>query len=264
MESRMSIYPNRTKARLTVGDLALGMVLRQARTVDIAAIAATAGFDWFSLDMEHSTIDVDTAAQIVSAALPVGITPLVRVPGEASHHASRLLDAGAQGIIFPHVNSAEDARRAVALCLYPPNGTRSYAGVQAQLAFRGTPVTEATRLVNEQTLVVVMLESVAAIEKAEEIAAVPGVDVLLVGINDLCDDLGVPGKFGDPKVEAAFAKIIAASAKHRAAAGMSGVHDQVLAKKYVAMGVRFIGGGTDQSFLLAGARERAGFLRGLL
>ena len=260
----MSVYPNRTKARLTVGDLALGMVLRQARTVDIAALAATAGFDWFSIDMEHSTIDVDTAAQIVCAALPAGITALVRVPGDASHHASRLLDAGAQGIIFPHVNSADDARRVVAKCLYPPQGTRSYAGIQAQLAFRGTPVTEATRMVNEQTLVVVMLESVEAIDNADSIAEVPGVDALLIGINDLCDELGVPGKFGDPKVETAFAKVIAACERHQASPGMSGVHDPVLAKKYVAMGMRLIGGGTDQSFLMAGASQRAAFLRGLL
>ncbi|MFM9971028.1 MAG: HpcH/HpaI aldolase family protein [Burkholderiales bacterium] len=260
----MSAYPNRAKSRLAAGELALGMVLRQARTVDIAALAVTAGFDWFSIDMEHSTIDVDTAAQIVCAALPAGITPLVRVPGEASHHASRLLDAGAQGIIFPHINSPEDARRAVAQCLYPPMGTRSYAGIQAQLAFRSTPVTEATRQVNEQTLVVAMLESVAAIDHAEAIAAVPGVNALLIGINDLCDELGVPGKFGDPKVEEAFARVIAACAKHRVSPGMSGVHDPVLAKKYISMGMRFIGGGTDQSFLMAGASQRAAFLRGLL
>jgi 2-keto-3-deoxy-L-rhamnonate aldolase RhmA len=260
----MSIYPNRAKARLAAGELALGMVLRQARTVDIAPIAATAGFDWFSIDMEHSTIDVDTAAQIVCAALPAGITPMVRVPGEASHHASRLLDAGAQGIIIPHVDTAKAAQRAVAQCLFPPMGTRSYAGIQAQLAFRATPVVEATRLVNEQTMVVVMLESLQAIENAAAIAAVPRVDAMLIGINDLCDELGVPGRFGDPKVEAVFARVIAACQGRAVYPGMSGVHDPALAKKYVSMGMRLIGGGTDQSFLMAGASARATFLRGLL
>lgn len=260
----MSIYLNRAKARLAQGQLALGMILRQARTVDIAALAATAGFDWFSIDMEHSTIDVDTAAQIVNAALPVGITPMVRVPGDASHHASRLLDAGAQGIIIPHVDTAQAAREAVARCLYSPAGSRSYAGIQAQLAYRATPVVQATRLLNEQTLVVVMLESLRAIENAAEIAAVQGVGAMLIGINDLCDELGVPGQFGDAKVVAAFEKVIAACKGRAVYPGMSGVHDPALATKYVSMGMRLIGGGTDQSFLMAGASARAAFLRGLL
>ena len=91
----MNAYPNHTKHQLAAGKLALGMGLRQARTCDIAAIAKTSGFDWLFIDMEHSSLDVDTAAQIANAALAVGITPIVRVPGKEHHHASRLLDAGA-------------------------------------------------------------------------------------------------------------------------------------------------------------------------
>src|SRR5438128_1837719 len=89
--SMNTVYPNHAKRRLASGKLAIGMVLRQARTVDIGATAKTCGFDWFSIDMEHGSFDVDTAAQIVSAALPVGITPIVRVPGQEPHYASRLL-----------------------------------------------------------------------------------------------------------------------------------------------------------------------------
>ena len=92
----MQAYPNHTKRELAAGKLALGLGVRQARTVDIAAIGKTCGFEWLFIDMEHSSLDVDTAAQIASAALPLGITPIVRVPGKEHHHASRLLDNGAQ------------------------------------------------------------------------------------------------------------------------------------------------------------------------
>ena len=259
----ITAYPNHAKAQLAAGKLALGMVLRQARTVDIAAIAKTCGFDWFSIDMEHGAFDVDTAAQIVAAALPVGITPIVRVPGPEPYHGARLLDAGAQGVIVPHVDDADAARAAVANCKYPPLGARSIAGVLPQLRFQNAPGREATASVNQETLLAVMLESRDSIDNAASIAAVPGVDVLLIGINDLCETLGVPGDFGAPAVEQALGRVVAACRGAHIHAGMSGVHDPVLAKKYIDMGMRFIGGGTDQSLLMAGARQRAGFLRSL-
>jgi 2-keto-3-deoxy-L-rhamnonate aldolase RhmA len=256
-------YANHAKAQLAAGRLAIGMVLRQARTVDIAAIARTCGFDWFSIDMEHGAFDVDIEAQIVAAALPVGITPIVRVPGPEPYHFSRLLDAGAQGVIVPHVDDADAARKAVAHCKYPPLGERSIAGVLPQLRFQNMPGRQATESVNDETLLAVMLESRAGLDNAAAIAAVPGVDILLIGINDLCEALGVPGDFGAPAVAEALAHVVAACRSAGVHAGMSGVHDPVLAKKYVGMGMRFIGGGTDQSFLIAGARQRAGFLRSL-
>ena len=110
----MSNHPNHTMQQLAAGKLAIGMGLRLARTVDIATIGKTCGYDWLFIDMEHNSMDVDTAAQISMASLAVGITPIVRVPGKEHHHASRLLDAGAQGIVVPHVDTIEEAKRAVA------------------------------------------------------------------------------------------------------------------------------------------------------
>src|SRR6476620_4505425 len=132
----MEAIPNYTKRQLAAGKLALGMGLRQARTVDIAAIARKCGFEWLSIDMEHSSLDVDTAAQIAAAALTVGITPIVRVPGKEHHHSSRLLDSGAQGIVVPHVDTVEETERAVAYCKYPPVGYRSVMGILRQFAYR--------------------------------------------------------------------------------------------------------------------------------
>jgi 2-keto-3-deoxy-L-rhamnonate aldolase RhmA len=259
----METVPNHTKRRLAAGELALGMGARQARTVDIATIAKTCGFDWLFIDMEHSSMDVDLASQLAMAALGAGITPLVRVPGHEHYHASRLLDNGAQGVVAPHVDTVEEAQRIARACRYPPLGHRSIAGAQPQLGFRTVPVGEATKLVNEITLVVVMLETPKAIANADAIAQVPGVDVLLIGTNDLCAEMGIPGQFTEPRVEDAYRKVIAACAKHGKHPGMGGVYEPKLMVQYIQMGMRMILSGSDLSFMMAGARARADFLRGV-
>ena len=252
---------NHAKQRLAAGELALGMGVRQSRTVDIATVARTCGFDWLFIDMEHSSLDVDLASQLAMASLGAGITPLVRVPGHEHYHASRLLDNGAQGIVAPHVDTVEEAKRIASACRYPPIGHRSVAGAQPQLGFRSVPVGEATKLVNAATLVVVMLETPKAIANADAIAQVEGVDVLLIGTNDLCAELGIHGNFTDPRIEDAYRNVIAACKKHGKYPGMGGVYEPKLMEKYIGMGMRFILSGNDLSFLMAGARARAEFLR---
>ena len=259
----MSIYPNHTKRQLAEGKLAIGMGVRLARTVDIATIAKTCGYDWLFIDMEHNSMDVDAAAQIAMASLPVGITPIVRVPGKEHHHASRLLDAGAQGIVVPHVDTVEEVERAVAYCKYPPVGHRSVMGVLPQFAYRSVPVSESTSIANQETLVIVMLETPEAIAQADEIAAVAGLDVILIGTNDLCAEMRIPGQFGDSRVEDAYRKVIAACDRHGIHPGMGGVYEPKLMEKFIGLGMRFILSGGDMSFLMAGARSRAEFLHGL-
>lgn len=254
---------NKTKTRLREGKLALGMGLRQARTVDIATIAGTCGFDWLFIDTEHNSMSVDTACQIAMAAIATGVTPIVRVPGHEHHHCARALDNGALGVVVPHVDTPEQAKAIADACRYPPLGKRSIAGNMPALGFAALPVGEATRRMNDENLVVVMLETPQAIDNAEAIAAVAGVDVLLVGTNDLCAEMGIHGDFGNPRVPAAYEKVIAACAKHGKFPGMGGVYDPALMKKYVGMGMRFILSGNDLAFLMAAARERATMLRGL-
>ncbi len=259
----MDIIPNQTKRRLAAGKLALGMGVRQARTVDIASIAKTCGFDWLFIDMEHSSMDVDLAAQIALAALATGVTPIVRVPGKEHHHASRLLDNGAMGIVVPHIDTAMEAQRVALHCKYPPIGHRSIAGAQPQLGFKSLPTGQAMKLVNQETLVVVMLETPTAIKNADAIAAVKGIDVLLIGTNDLCAELSIPAQFAHKKVADAYATVIAACRKHRKWPGMGGVYDLPTLQKYIEMGMRFILSGSDLSFLMAGGRQRTTTLRAI-
>ena len=257
------MYPNHTKQQLDAGKLALGMGMRALRTVDAGMIAKTCGFDWLFIDMEHSAMDVDLASQVSIACLSMGITPIVRVPGKEHHHASRLLDSGAQGIVVPHVGTPEEAARVVSHCKYPPVGHRSVVGALPQFAYQAMSVADTTRLSNEQILVTVMVETPKAIENVDAIAAVPGVDVVLIGTNDLCAELGIPGQFADARVEDAYRKTIAACKKHGKHPGMGGVYDPALMEKYIGFGMRMILSGGDLSFLMAGAKSRTEFLRGL-
>ena len=258
----MTTVVNHALRQLRAGRLAIGLGLRQARTVDIAQIARTSGFDWLFIDCEHNSMSVDTAAQIAAASLAVGITPIVRVPGYEHHHASRALDNGAHGIVFPHVDSPEDARRLADYCRYPPVGHRSMGGGLQQLGFAPMPVGEAARLANEETLVVVMLESPQAIDNCEAIAAVPGVDALLIGTNDLCFEMGIPGQFDHPQVADAYAKLLAACRKHGKFPGMGGLYSPELLQRYIGMGVRLVLAGSDFSLLMQAAGARASLVRG--
>ena len=257
----MDIVPNHTKRRLAAGELALGMGVRNSRTVDIATVAKTCDFDWLFIDMEHSSMDVDLASQLAIACLGAGITPLVRVPGHEHYHASRLLDNGAQGIVAPHVDTVEEAKRIASACRYPPIGHRSLAGGMPQFNFRTLPAGDATRIINEETMVIVMLETPKAIANADAIAQVEGVDVLLIGTNDLCAELGIPGQFTDSRVENAYKTVIAACGRHGKYPGMGGVYEPKLMEKYIQMWMRMILSGSDLSFMMAGARARTDFLR---
>ena len=257
----MPIIQNHTKQRLTAGELTLGFGIRQARTVDIAMILKSCGYDWFSVDMEHNTMDVDTATQICVAALDTGITPLVRVPGHEPFHASRVLDGGAMGVIIPHVNTADQARHVVETCKYPPLGHRSLAGALPQLGYQQLPAKEALQILNENTLIVIMLETPEAIDNAEAMASVEGVDVLHIGTNDLMAEMGIPGQFEHKKIAAAYEDTIAATKKHGKYTGIGGISDNELIRKFIQMGARFLMGALDLSLLLQAARSRAEFLR---
>lgn len=259
----MTITPNHTKDRLKAGTLSIGFAVRKLRGVDLAKIARACDYDWLFIDMEHGSMDLDDVAQLCVAALDTGITPLVRVPGHEHYHAARVLDNGAMGIIIPHVDTAKQAARAVNHCLFPPAGHRSLGGPLPQLGFATLDIATHIETSNANTLVVVMLETPAAIENVESIAATPGVDVLHIGCNDLAAEIGIPGEFGHHRIEQAIAATLTAAAKHGKTVGIGGINDTALTTKYVDMGVRFVTGGADYSFLTSAATARGKFLRGL-
>ncbi|MEK9723738.1 MAG: aldolase/citrate lyase family protein [Rhodospirillaceae bacterium] len=255
---------NHAKARLEAGELSLGIGLRQARTVDIGKAMKTAGFDWLFIDCEHNSMDLDMACQISVAAQDAGITPIVRVPGFESFHMSRALDGGAMGIVVPHVDGAETAARLVSQCRYPPVGHRSMTGALPQIDFETHPFDEVVAAVNAATLLVVMIETPTGVANADAIAAVPGVDALLIGTADLSLELGIPGQTGDQKIKDAYKVVLDACAKHGKHPGMGGVYVPELMNEYIDMGMRLILSGNDISFMIAGAKQRTAELRAML
>ena len=255
---------NIAKEQILNGDLSLGVGLRQSRTSDIGKIMATCGYDWLFIDMEHNSMSVDTASQISVAAQDAGITPIVRVPDFAHHHATRVLDCGAMGIVFPHVDDAKTAKKLVSYCLFPPHGNRSMTGALPQLNFEQLPIPEVAKIINENMIVVIMLESPTAIDNVEEIAAVKGIDVILIGTNDLCMEMGIPGDYSNPKIKDAYSKVISACNKFNKTPGMGGVYDEALMSEYINMGMKFILSGSDLSFMMASAKQRSKNLRSFL
>jgi 2-keto-3-deoxy-L-rhamnonate aldolase RhmA len=259
----MSIIENAAKKKLEAGQLAVSFSVVHWRGVNMGGIAKECDFDWLFIDMEHNSMGIDAAVQMSVAALPTGVTPIVRVPAHEHFHATRVLDGGAQGVVVPHVNSVEEARRVVENCKYPPIGHRSLTAPMPQLGFKTLPVAEAIDVLNRNTLLVAMLETPQAIDQADAIAAVEGIDALLIGTNDLAAEMGIPGQFADDRIEAAYAAMIAAARKHGKYAGMGGVYDHALMEKFIGMGVRLLLGGGDVAFMMAAARNRSEFLRSL-
>src|SRR5436305_1439238 len=199
-----AVLRNAARERLDAGELALGVILRQARTVDIAPIMQAAGYDWLFLDLEHNSMDLDTAVQISVAALGVGIAPVARVPAGQLWMATRLLDGGALGMAGPHVDTPEGAQKIAQALRSPPQGHRSVAGGLPHLGYAKHGLAETCAAINAATLIVVMLETPTAIANADAIAAVSGIDCLLIGTNDLAMELGIPGRFADERIAAAY------------------------------------------------------------
>ena len=252
---------NVARERLDRGELSLGVGVRLTRSVEIAPAMQAAGFDWLFLDLEHGTMSLDAAAQIAVAALDAGIAPFVRIPNGEYAMATRMLDNGALGIVVPHVDSGDEAREIVQKLKYPPIGHRSVGGWGPHYGLRSVTVGEGARTLNATTMIIAMLETPAAIENAAAIAAVPGIDVLLIGTNDLCAEMGIPGDFGNDRVEDAYRKMIAASSRHGKFPGMAGIYNEPLMQRYIEMGARFILSGNDAAFLMASAAQRTAFLR---
>src|ERR1700737_536803 len=215
------------KRKLAVGELVLCMNLRLARSVDIARVVKAGGYDALYVDMEHSPYSIETTATICAAALGIGITPLVRVPSHDAHWSSRVLDGGAHGVIVPHVDDPSQAEAVVRNCRFPPVGRRSVMGLGPALGYVAAPLGELNDRLNRETALIVMLETGEGIENAAAIAALPGIDVLLIGSGDLTTDYGIPGQVEHPRLRAAYERVADACRTHGKVLGVGGIRHNV-------------------------------------
>jgi 2-keto-3-deoxy-L-rhamnonate aldolase RhmA len=252
---------NPVKARMRAGEVALGMIVRLARSGDIVRVAKSSGHDFVFIDRQHSLFSLETVGHLAQVGLGCGTAVLVRARGCDDPDISVMLDNGVTGIIIPDVNSAGEARRAVDACKFAPIGKRSVAGGYPNFDCAAVPLAHATRALNEATLVVCMIETQEGLRNVGEIAAVEGVDVVHVGCNDLLAAMGKPGEFGHPQIVSAVERVIAAARQHGKFPGLGGERDLARQLAFIQKGVRFVTTQTDMGFLMAEASRRAAELR---
>jgi 4-hydroxy-2-oxoheptanedioate aldolase len=212
--------PNQVKRALKEGKPAVGTWLSLG-SITAARFMARAGFAWLTTDIEHSLVDWETATHMFASVADAGCIALARVPSNRHDHIKRVLDNGAQGIVVPMVNSREEAQAAVSAALYPPAGTRSVGGGVHALNFDTTAL-DYYNHANEELLIVLQCEHIQAVENADAIFSVPGIDVIFVGPNDLAASMR--SKDGKPPSGAATAEamkhILATCRKHNVAPGV--------------------------------------------
>ena len=248
---------NLIATRLAANEPAYILAVRQARTVDIVGIAQATGHHGFYIDLQHCTMPVDIAAQICHAGLLAGITPMVRLPRPDASLCEIMLEAGAQGIILPDVRSADEARELASWCRFPPRGVRSSVGVGPHTRFAPADQGRDRPRVEADTLTFAMLESEAGIDAADDIASVDGIDLMLIGTNDLTSSMGIPGQYEHPRVQEAYGRALAAAAKHGKRVMVGGIRDPRIVASYVKAGAaRCFVSGFDSALLAAGARAQ--------
>lgn len=244
---------NPVKARMQAGHVALGLNVRLGRSPDIARIAKATGHDFLFIDTQHSIFDLETIAHIAHTALAIGVAPVVRVRGVDDPDVSLLLDNGVTGIVYPDVNTAEEARKAVEVCRFAPRGKRSVAGGYPHFDYRSIPLRESVPALDEACLLVAMIETVEGLENVEAIAAVDGLDVIHLGTNDLLAAMGKAGQFDDPVVVEAQDRVIAAARTHGKFAGCGGNRDVARQVAAIKRGAQFVTTQTDIAFMMAAA-----------
>ena len=250
---------NRVKHLLEEGQTAIGTMITEARSPAIAQMLAVAGFDFVFIDMEHGAFNMETVEDIVRVARLAGITPLVRVPNPEYHLLSRPLDQGAQGLMLPRVEDRATVKKVVDGMKYPPIGSRGCAITRGHSDYREERQREFCDFQNRETMVIIQIERKRAIEQIDELVSVPGVDVALMGMNDLTLSLGASSTTA-PEVIAAAEKVIDACHRHGV---VSGIHIANVGQlqDWMRKGMRMITCSSEIGFLYSAATAAVKELR---
>lgn len=245
---------NQVKEKLKRGEPALGAWL-SLPSVPVARIMARLGFDWLVVDMEHSAHNPALMADMVATIVDAGTSaPMVRVPANGVEWFKWALDAGAWGVVVPMVNTREEAQRAVEFAKYPPRGTRSIGGAFGPYGFGITNWSEYGRTANDETLVIVQIESAPALHHLDAILSVDGIDVAFVGPNDLHAQIGLPPSTdgAEPAFVEALERIKASARENHVATGIFSSNGEAAAQR-IRQGFQMISVTTDVSSMIAEA-----------
>nr|WP_319250124.1 HpcH/HpaI aldolase/citrate lyase family protein [uncultured Celeribacter sp.] len=251
----VALPKNLFKARLKSGEQQFGAWHSLGSALD-AEVLAAAGYDWVLIDSEHGPMEVyDVLARLQALSGYTDCAPVVRISTLDTALIKRHLDQGAQTLMVPMINSAQEARDAVAAMRFAPEGTRGLNGISRATRF-GAVSNYAARAAEELCLIV-QVESQAALAQIEEIAQVPGVDAVFIGPADLAADMGYAADLGAPQVRAA---VLDGIARLKALGVPSGIVtlDEAALRDYIAAGTRFTALGIDAAWLMRAARDALG------
>jgi 2-dehydro-3-deoxyglucarate aldolase/4-hydroxy-2-oxoheptanedioate aldolase len=251
---------NHVKQALAEGKVQIGCGSWQFRSAELPRILKAAGFDWTFIDTEHGNFDLETVQDNCRVSSLVGLCSVVRVADLQYNLIARALDCGADGIVFPRVESPELLERAVSWTKFPPKGIRGFGLNISSVNYENMSLAQIAAHMNENVMVVLQIETVRAVEMREELLAVEGVDVVMVGPADLSISLGVPGEFQHPKMVETVESIRETCVRRGVAPGIH-TRNIPLAKFWKERGMRFIGCGNETTMLLEKATEIAGALK---
>lgn len=246
-----TLWENPVRKRLQEGLPVVAATITTAN-LDVAAHTANLGFDFLWVEMEHSPITLETLRNMVLATRGLPALTYARVPVNEIWMAKRVLDAGVSGVMFPFTSTPELAAQAAAACRYPPLGRRGSGANLARFCWpeRDNYPDSADRNV----MVIIIIEEARAVERIDEIAATPGVDVLFIGTSDLSFSLGLRGKQDDPKLQQAIARVVEAGKRHGKFLGRPAVTPEA-AREYMGQGFLLFQAPTELGFMAAGAKR---------
>ncbi|MHB8769453.1 MAG: HpcH/HpaI aldolase family protein [Syntrophales bacterium] len=254
---------NRIKQKLKSGEAVYGIMIKEARNINIAEILEIAGYDYFVIDMEHASYDMSGIADILQYARKTEVTAVVRIPRLDYAYVAKTLDMGAEGIWVPHLDTVEEARNLVAFGKYPPEGKRGAAVPLFRQKERQEfkQAADYFRAVNEETLLIAQIESREAIANVEAITAVEGIDVAMMGTQDLSLDMGFPGQGSHPEVRAAIQRVVDACRKNGKASGnhIPGIDEL---RSWIGQGMRMITHSYETNLIIEKGREVLKALKG--
>lgn len=245
---------NRTRERLSKGETVFGSGLQVYASAEVPRTFAAAGFDYVFIDSEHGPFNLETMHAMIKSSHDSGITPIVRVGELAYSLVARLLDCGAHGIILPRVEDPKILEEALSWMRFPPLGKRGYGVNPTMVDYEARNFKEIIEHQNREVLTVCQFETITAIERADELLSVKGLDIMMIGPADLSISLGIPGQFDDPLLISTVEGVIAKCNKYGVVPGIQ-TRNVAMAKAWAERGMRFVGASAEHGLLLEKAKE---------